>query len=146
LTLDFHICRILGLPLEEFPLWQAAKSRNLPETEIQDSDLEGDYLHPFKFDNVDIPKLRALRVIPKIPLIESLLTSRPVQNSKKCVQCLRCIEICPANAIKVNNDGIKLDFNYKECIRCYCCHEFCPKDAIYFKDGLIQKAMKFLGK
>jgi ferredoxin len=146
LTLDFHICRMLGLPMPEFPLWQAAKLRNLPETEIMDSDLEGDYHHPFRFENVDIPKLSSLRVMPRIPFIEPLFTSKPVQDVKKCIQCLRCIEICPAHAIGMNKDGVKLDIDYKKCIRCYCCHEFCPKDAIDFKDGLILKFMKLLGK
>ena len=146
LTLDFHICRMLGLPLEEFPLWQAAKQKNLPETEILDSDLQGDYVHPFKYDNVDIPKLSNMRLLPKLPLIEPLLTSKPAQNLKKCIQCLRCIEICPANAMKENRNGGRINIDYKKCIRCYCCHEFCPKDAIDFKDGLILKIMKFLGR
>ena len=146
LTLDFHICRMLGLPLPEFPLWQAAELRNLPETEILDSDMEGDYCHPFRFENVDIPKLSSLRVMPRIPFIEPLFTSKPVQDVKKCIQCLRCIEICPAHAIGMNKDGVKLDIDYKKCIRCYCCHEFCPKDAIDFKEGLILKFMKLLGK
>ena len=144
LTLDFHISRLLGLPLPEFPLWQAAKQRNLPEAEIIDSDLEGDFSHPFVFDNVDIPKLSTMRVIPKIPFIEPMLTSKPVQDINKCVQCFRCVEICPANAMSKN--GKKIVIDYKKCIRCYCCHEFCPKDAIDFKDGLILKVMKFLGK
>ena len=146
LTLDFHISRILGLPLPEFPLWQAAKQRNLPEAEIIDSDLEGDFSHPFVFDNVVIPKLSTMRVIPRIPLIEPMLTSRPVQDINKCVRCFRCIEICPARAMNKNKDGVKIDIDYKKCIRCYCCHEFCPKDAIDFKDGLILKVMKFFGK
>ncbi|MCL1941275.1 MAG: DUF362 domain-containing protein, partial [Synergistaceae bacterium] len=123
LTLDFHMCKLLGLPLEEFPLWQAAKQRNLPEAEISDGDLEGDFSHPFKFDNVDIPKLCDMRVMLKIPLLESFLTSKPVQDIKKCVQCLRCIEICPARAIKLKEDKMKLEIDYKKCIRCYCCHE-----------------------
>jgi ferredoxin len=146
LTLDFHICRLLGFPLEEFPLYQAAKLRNFPETEISDNDMEGDYSHPFIFDNVDIPKLSSLRVVPWIPLIEPLLTSKPVQDLKKCIRCLRCIEICPAQAMKINEDGVKIDIDYKKCIRCYCCHEFCPKDAIDFKNGLILRLLKFFGR
>jgi ferredoxin len=134
------------MPLHEFPLWQAAKQRNFPETEIIDSDLEGDFSHPFMFENVDIPKLSTLRVIPKIPLIEPLLTSKPKQDIKKCIQCLRCVEICPARAITLNENKVKLDIDYKKCIRCYCCHEFCPKDAICFYDGLILKIMKILGR
>lgn len=146
LTLDFHMCKLLGLPLSEFPLWQAAKQRNLPEAEVMDSDLVGDFSHPYRFKNVDIPKLSSLRVMLKIPLIEPLLTSKPIQNIKKCIQCRRCIEICPAHAITMSEDKVKLDIDYKKCIRCYCCHEFCPKDAIDYKDGLIQKIMKFFGR
>jgi uncharacterized protein (DUF362 family)/Pyruvate/2-oxoacid:ferredoxin oxidoreductase delta subunit len=146
LTLDFHMCKLLGLPLHEFPLWQAAKQRNFPETEMNDGDLEGDFSHPFIFNNVDIPKLSTLRVMPQIPLLEPLLTSKPIQDIKKCVQCLRCVEICPARAITLNEDKVKLNIDYKKCIRCYCCHEFCPKDAICFRDGLILKIMKMLGR
>ena len=146
LTLDFHICQLLGLPLPEFPLWQAAKQRNFPETDILNTDMAGDYAYPFNYDNVDIPQLSTMRVIPRIPLIEPFLTSKPIQDIKKCVQCLRCVEICPANAIALNDDKLKLDIDYKKCIRCYCCHEFCPKDAIDFKDGLILRIMKFFGR
>lgn len=146
LTLDFHMCKMLGLPLQEFPLWQSANARGLPESDVHDDDLGGDFVHPFTFDNVDIPRFSTLRVMPKIPFLEPMLTSRPVQDLAKCIQCRRCIEICPAYAVVMGEDAKKLNFDYKKCIRCYCCHEFCPRDAINFKDGLILKIMKLLGR
>lgn len=143
LVLDFHICKLLGLPLEQFPLWQAASSRNMAESLVNDNELDGDFLHPFVFKNVNIPRLSTLRVMPKVPFLEPLLTSSPFQDILKCTKCGRCTQICPANAVKLNADK-RLVFDYDRCIRCYCCHEFCPNDAIGFKDGLLLKLMKLI--
>ena len=46
----------------------------------------------------------------------------------KCIRCLRCINICPAKALKLVDN--KVSINTDLCIRCYCCHEMCPVDAI----------------
>jgi len=48
-----------------------------------------------------------------------------------CIHCLKCINICPANALSLI-DG-KVTINEDKCIRCYCCHEVCPVNAITIK-------------
>ena len=45
-----------------------------------------------------------------------------------CIKCRRCIEICPAKALKMGEKHPEI--NTSLCIRCYCCHEMCPVDAI----------------
>ncbi len=55
----------------------------------------------------------------------------PVFNHEKCKRCLKCVKICPACALKLE-DGI-VTINTEKCIRCYCCHEMCPFDAIIVK-------------
>jgi uncharacterized protein (DUF362 family)/ferredoxin len=142
LSMDLHLCRLLGLPLASFPLWVAAKGRGFEETRMRDADLQGDFVHPYVYPDVDIPRLGSLRLIPRIPLLECALTSRPVQDGTRCTRCGRCVEICPTRAVALR--GRDLVFDYKRCIRCYCCHEFCPHDALQFKEGLILKAAKFL--
>ncbi len=77
---------------------------------------------------------------------------------KNCVQCGKCIEICPADALKltrkvyiksnrclkcgecekecpsaVPTEEKKIVLEAKKCLHCYCCHEICPHDAIVLK-------------
>lgn len=53
---------------------------------------------------------------------------RPVFEEKKCRACSRCVNVCPAKALRIENGHVA--FEKKKCIRCYCCHEMCPFDAI----------------
>jgi Fe-S-cluster-containing hydrogenase component 2 len=48
-------------------------------------------------------------------------------DKEKCTGCSACAEICPVDAIKVNDKAI-VDEN--ECIDCGTCVEECPVDAI----------------
>ena len=52
---------------------------------------------------------------------------RPKINSKVCVKCLRCLVVCPLNAIKDDN-GPKI--NYQRCDGCLICLRECPVSAI----------------
>lgn len=150
LTMDFWLCRMLGLPLEDYPLWQAALARNMEQCALDERDLSGDFPLDHVWSGVNIPRLDRLSVIPgleRLPFgraLEQALTSRPVHRPDRCAGCGKCAEICPAGAIVLREK--KLTFNYKKCVRCYCCHEMCPVNAIEFRDGLMMKVMKFFGK
>lgn len=52
----------------------------------------------------------------------------PIFLSEPCIQCRKCIDICPAHALTMQHKRIIIDQN--SCIRCYCCHEVCPASAI----------------
>ena len=54
--------------------------------------------------------------------------SAPVFLEDPCILCKKCIQICPVNALVVEEKHIAIDENL--CIRCYCCHEVCPASAI----------------
>ena len=45
-----------------------------------------------------------------------------------CIQCKRCVEICPVGALTLVDKHIEIDTSL--CVRCYCCHEICPANAI----------------
>ncbi len=53
---------------------------------------------------------------------------KPTFIPKKCILCMKCVDICPASALSVVDKKIKL--NEAKCVSCYCCHEVCPKEAI----------------
>ena len=139
LKLDFWLCKFMGAKFEEYPLYNAALKKNLPECNLNPEDLAGDLDQNFKFENVNIPETRSMRLLPKIPFIEKLMTSKPVHIPEKCIGCGRCEEMCAAGALKHHNK--KLTFDYSKCIRCYCCHEMCPVKAIEFKQSWLVKLL-----
>lgn len=63
------------------------------------------------------------------PFRMSMIRRRPApQFMDNCIRCKRCISICPATALHMENGKVVIDKSL--CIRCYCCHEMCPVDAI----------------
>ena len=142
LCLDFLLCRFMGVELEDFALWRAAKAKNLSECDLNNCELSGDFDKDFKFKAVKIPADRSLRLLPNLPFVSRAMTSRPVHVPELCIGCGRCEAVCAAGALK--HDNKKLKFNYKKCIRCYCCHEMCPVHAIKFQDGFLLKLAKLI--
>lgn len=57
-----------------------------------------------------------------------LIAPHPHINTKKCIGCGKCAEICPASVITVTDK--KAHIAPRACIRCFCCHEMCPVKAI----------------
>ncbi len=133
LTMDFWLCKMLGAKFEDYPLWLAAKKRGMKECELDPNDLAGDFSPEHVFSNVNIPKTRSMRLLPRLPFIERLMTSKPVHIPELCIGCGRCEAVCAAQALKHENKH--LHFDYSKCIRCYCCHEMCPVKAIEFKSS-----------
>jgi len=150
LTMDFWLCRMMGVRLEDYPLWQAAAARNMPQCILDENDLAGDFSPLHVWQGLNIPRLDSLSVIPglsRIPfggILERALASRPVHRPDRCVGCGKCAAMCRAGAIAQR--GKNVTFDYAKCIRCYCCHEMCPVSAIDFKDGLLRRVMKRFGR
>lgn len=94
--------------------------------------------------NFKLPETRSslLRVVPLPEKITSFLSNfmmkSPVINSKKCISCGKCEQICPANPKAIFRDEKKGSYqiDLKRCIRCYCCHEVCPQKAVLLKRKL----------
>ena len=141
LTMDFWLCKMLGAKLEDYPLYLAAKKRNYSQCELNPNELEGDITSEKIFEGVELPKTRSMRLLPRVPFVERLMTSRPVHIQKLCIGCGRCAAVCAAGALKHENK--KLYFDYSKCIRCYCCHEMCPVKAIEFKPS---RLLSFVNK
>jgi len=50
-----------------------------------------------------------------------------VVDAKKCTGCGSCAEVCPADAITIEND---LAIVNEDCIDCLTCIDECPENAI----------------
>ena len=59
---------------------------------------------------------------------------RPVFLSEKCKQCGLCFPVCPDDAIPVNKEMKREDFNYDYCKGCGVCAKVCPFGAIEMKE------------
>lgn len=59
---------------------------------------------------------------------------KPIFLSEQCKQCGMCFPVCPDDAIPVNPDGTRGDFNYDYCKGCGVCAKVCPFNAIEMKE------------
>jgi len=56
----------------------------------------------------------------------------PEVDSEKCTGCGACVQVCPAGAVELVDEGDKrsVKFRYARCIFCAACEENCPEEAI----------------
>ena len=135
LALDLTVCRLLGVPLEHFPLYRAALKRGLISSDQAEIEFLGDSWSEFDVKNFKLPELEASPggsgALGRF--LARRLVSKPVHLAEACLLCGQCSRICPAGAL--SQSGRRLIFDYDRCIRCYCCQEICPQNAIGFRKG-----------
>ena len=59
---------------------------------------------------------------------------KPIYISENCKQCGLCFPVCPDDAIPVNHECKREDFNYDYCKGCGVCAKVCPFGAITMKE------------
>ena len=52
-------------------------------------------------------------------------SAKPIFKSELCKQCGLCFPVCPEDAIPVNKDCKREDFNYDACKGCGFCAKVC---------------------
>ena len=52
-----------------------------------------------------------------------------MRTNKNCVNCNKCVNMCPSKNISVKDGKIKF---HSKCLMCTRCAFYCPKDAIVF--------------
>lgn len=142
-AIDLAICRIMGLGSDLVPFLAAAHARDLC-TKSFEGGIVGDKLKPIA--GYELPKSYARldfgSKVPKlfrwaVPYVQKLVAPHPVINTKSCIGCAKCAEICPQNIITITNGTAHIAKD--GCIRCFCCHEMCPVKAISVKRSGIFK-------
>ena len=51
---------------------------------------------------------------------------------EKCTGCGTCVEVCPVEAIKVENEKATVD--NEECVDCGTCVDECPEDSLSLEE------------
>ncbi|MCR5732221.1 MAG: DUF362 domain-containing protein [Sphaerochaetaceae bacterium] len=125
---------IMGYRIEDIPILMAGKRKGYTHLEPNYPLLSANELIIKDYKRVAIGKEKAVPALIKSTLMKpfhNLLIKKrktPEFLADKCILCKRCVDICPAKALHIENNLIILEKNL--CVRCYCCHEMCPKNAI----------------
>ena len=82
---------------------------------------------------VSLEELPFLQVKGNYPYKEKGVATpaTPVTREEECTQCEHCIDICPTQAVYINNDG-EIESDKLLCIKCCDCVKECPQDARVF--------------
>jgi uncharacterized protein (DUF362 family)/Pyruvate/2-oxoacid:ferredoxin oxidoreductase delta subunit len=145
-ALDTVACKIINLDINKVPTIRGSINRGYIKNDLSDISVVGDDINKFIIKDFKIPKtskdFRLLSsTMPKFihePLTK-ILTPKPVVSHRNCIECKKCIEVCPAKVITLKD---KIEIDLGKCIRCFCCHELCPKKAIDIKRSIIFKLIK----
>lgn len=132
LALDAVASKMIGINIEDNPIFDAARERNLGEWRIEHIKVEGDYCTPPKLPKFKLPRAFKLRKKVNYGLmvaVINLLKARPKIDKNNCKNCNICVESCPVCAIDRETKII----NYDKCIECMCCHELCMYKAVKLK-------------
>lgn len=118
-AMDIAVCSLVGIEPVAIPVLKRAKVR-----EMWPQGIEYPILSPkdiayqgFKLPNKSDYLLTGKKPPKKSPMV-----------TEKCIGCGDCEEICPKDAVQIQDDRASVD--YSKCIRCFCCHEVCPEKAI----------------
>jgi uncharacterized protein (DUF362 family)/NAD-dependent dihydropyrimidine dehydrogenase PreA subunit len=129
LALDTVASKMIGINIEDNPIFDAARERNLGEWRMENIEVEGDYFAPPKLPKFKLPRAFKLRKKVNHRLmvnVINLLKARPKVDKNYCKNCNMCVESCPVFAIDRETKII----NYDKCIECMCCHELCMYKAV----------------
>ncbi len=77
----------------------------------------------------------------KIPTDEQLHKGVAITECLQPIPCNPCKEVCPTNAIKMDNINDPPDIDYDRCIGCALCVEVCPGLAMFVVRIRENKAM-----
>lgn len=134
LALDAVAAKMVGMDVEDIPILETARKRNLGEGWLINIILTGDYEQVPKLGNFELPKRFSgakKRNSKALVKVIDFFDTRPWINPNKCKKCNMCVESCPVQAI--DKDTKRID--YDTCIECMCCHELCMFKAVELKNS-----------
>ena len=145
LAVDRVICESLKINSDRVFIFPAARELGINNGNLDNIEIVGDGLSSINVKSYNTPQIITVDgwgILPDFVKnrAKNSLTSRPFIDHYICTKCQKCVNVCPAKVMKLNNS--KIEINYENCIRCFCCQEICPEGAITAKKGIILKVLK----
>lgn len=134
LALDALAAKMAGMNVEDVPILETARKRNLGEGWLKNIILAGDYEQVPRLEGFKLPKrFSGARKRNSTVLVKVIdfFSTHPRIDLNKCKKCNMCVESCPVQAI--DKDTKRID--YDACIDCMCCHELCMSKAVELKNS-----------
>ena len=128
LALDAIACAMLGLDIEELPIFESSMERGIGEWRRDRIRLLGGAREPLPLRGFDVPRAMNVGAIggKAFGILIDLMKKRPQIVLSSCKDCGTCVESCPVGAI----DRTTKRIDYSTCIECLCCHEVCMHEAV----------------
>lgn len=133
-AVDAAVMDVLGL--ERTLLFTLEAAREYGPREWLNTRLYGDAPAALRPADWQLPDLVTLQMhggfvekhLPRLAnWLRARISPKPIPK-ERCTGCGHCVAICPAKAMRMENDRVVIDD--KLCIRCYCCHELCQHDGM----------------
>ncbi len=134
LALDAVAAKMTGMDVEDVPILETARKRNMGEGWLKNITLAGDYEQIPRLADFILPKrFRGAKKHNSRALVKVIdfFNTQPRINLNKCKKCNMCVESCPVEAIDKETKQI----DYSVCIECMCCHELCMFKAVELKNN-----------
>ena len=143
-ALDTVLTWLLGFRPEELPVLAAAEAARddgleIGATDLSDIEIVGCDPEEVRANHVKPPEMANLMFVPGFlgRILRRFVTVKPRIDRLKCRACGVCVESCPAGAMKIVDQRVKIADTL--CIRCFCCQELCPHGAVRAKRGLLAR-------
>ena len=144
-AIDTVATELVGLKTTDVWTQQQAQTTGRPFTLLSELEVVGTPLEQLKVANFQPAKMTDINFGLKGNLkryLKNSLSARPVPDPQQCRICNECVKLCPPQAMKIENQTLKID--YDQCIRCFCCQELCPHGALHTNQGLLLKLYTLL--
>ena len=141
LSLDYVQAQIMGYNPLDIPIIREGIHRGLGSMQIAFPLLDAKDLVVEKYQRIAVHKKTSFLQSLILPFFFSRYIRWKVKRDRNapvflddlCIGCKKCMDICPAQALTMQDKHIIIDV--QECIRCYCCHEVCPASAILVEEN-----------
>lgn len=134
LALDAVAAKMIGIEVEDVPVLETARKRDLGEGWLKNITIAGDHEQIPRLAGFKLPKrFRGTKKSNSKAIVKVIdfFNAHPRIDLKKCKKCNMCVESCPVQAI--DKETKRIDYN--ACIDCMCCHELCMFKAVELKSN-----------
>ncbi|MEU8899587.1 ferredoxin family protein [Nocardia sp. NPDC048505] len=52
-------------------------------------------------------------------------------SADRCIECDKCVEVCPTHVFDRGPDGVPVRTRQADCQTCFLCEAYCPVDALF---------------